>query len=68
MSTLSEASKIYNVYKTFNETAAPDLKTSVKDPVQREPPVISSKPTLAEYLTPFDSIFISICVGYKNKS
>lgn len=67
MSTLSEASKIYNVYKTFNETAAPDLKTSVKDPVQREPPVISSKPTLAEHLTPFDSIFISIWLVTKTK-
>lgn len=71
MSTLSKALKIYNVYKTFNETAELDIKTSFKDPVQRVPLVISpfSKPTMVEYLTQFDRIcFIRICVGYKNKS
>lgn len=46
------------MYKTFNETAALDLKTSFKDPVQRSPLVISpfSKPTMVEYLTPFDRV------------
>lgn len=59
------------MYKTFNETAELDVKPSFEDPVQRLPPVISpfSKPTLVEYLTPFDRIcFTSIRVGYKNKT
>lgn len=57
MSTLSEALKIYNVYKTFNEAAEPDLKTSVKGPVQEASHHLSAsfppKLTSVEY---FDSI------------
>lgn len=59
------------MYKTFNETAELDLKTSFKDSVQRLPLVISpsSKPTVVEYLTPFDRIcFTSIRVGYKKQT
>lgn len=46
------------MYKTFTETAELDLKTSFKDPVQRLLLVISpfSKPTIVEYLTPFDRL------------
>lgn len=72
MSTLSKALKIYNVYKTFNETAELDLKTSFKDPVQRAPfrHVSIFK---AHHGWIFNTIWqyfflISIRVGYKNKS
>lgn len=53
MSTLSDALKIYNVYKTFNETAEPDV--SLKGPVQRSSHhfSVSTKANISWRLTVF---------------